>query len=433
MATTTAKPKVPTRHVCTACAKGIDSKSSRIPKGWTRVRDELLCGSCFGERFASRAVTLPIIGPLDGVEWPELRRRVKAAWTESTRLYNWVVTELYARDVRRKPGMERLPKMECRVDYLECRSFAPTLPSRTTAAICVQATATYQSQRYELLWTGARSLANFKWPQPSPVSDQAWHGYWIDEESRRVPAISVELPGEGGGNRINVQLASGKDWWRQVGMFGQLVSGEAISGELKVCEMRARESDGRNGVRTNESGRPMKRLAVKIVGYFPKRERQPGDSVFAIRTDNDSFLYGVVGKRDTPWILHADDFRDQCFQHHRNLQRMADDSKHERRKPKRRRKGTLMDYRDRCEKFHARQKSFIDETIAKVVGFAARNRVAVVRYRDQDRGFLPSFAYHVFALKLAEKCRAAGMQFEHASGDVVLKSREPLAENTNHE
>jgi hypothetical protein len=57
-----------------------------------------------------RAITIPVAGPVEGT-WDELRSALRAAWIESTRGANWIVTELYARDTRRQPEDEKLGKM----------------------------------------------------------------------------------------------------------------------------------------------------------------------------------------------------------------------------------------------------------------------------------------------------------------------------------
>src|SRR5579871_2409739 len=80
----------------------------RVPAGWKRLRTGTYCQTCKVRAYALRTITIPIAGPVDGT-WAELRDALRVAWSASTACANWMMTELYARDVRRQPGMVRLP------------------------------------------------------------------------------------------------------------------------------------------------------------------------------------------------------------------------------------------------------------------------------------------------------------------------------------
>src|SRR5439155_7254916 len=64
-------------------------------------------------------------------------------------------------------------------------------------ALLQQVTHTYRAQRYELLWTGTRSLATFRYPVPTPIHGQA---------------ITLEDPMSGTGWPI-VRVRLGDRWW----------------------------------------------------------------------------------------------------------------------------------------------------------------------------------------------------------------------------
>jgi hypothetical protein len=53
-----------------------------------------------------------------------------------------------------------------------------------------------------------------------------------------------------------------------------------------------------------------------------------------------------------------------------------------------------------------------------IVNYAIRQKFAAVRYDDSDRTYCEEFPWYELRLKVAEKCDAAGLTFEHAA--VVL-------------
>jgi hypothetical protein len=422
-----------TTTTCTACGKTQEGKSARLPKGWKRVGDDVLCAGCKEDRYRLCAVTIPVVGPLDG-NWPALREMLRASWSQSTALANWLTTEMYVRDARRQPADEKLPKYERPYLYPETARF--DLPSQTRAAMEQAVSGKYRAKRYEVIWTSEASLPNHRYPYPYAVPNQAWRARWEigGDGKSRVPV--VELPLAGSDGRVSLRLAGGRDYRRQLSAFSQIVSGEAVKGECAIYRVRGRAGDGRNGDKTSEAGRPVWRVLCKMVAYLPraKKKSHTESRFFALETGSESFLSGILEDREEPWLLHADDFRDQCYQHKRWLARMADDAKHERRAPKRRRAKAIQQYDARGKKFHDRQRSFVQQTVAAIIGFAARSRVTRLTYDDTLQSYMPSFPYFVFRDRLKLACKDAGIEFEHqtASGKVSDKSlanaRESLIE-----
>ena len=140
---------------CIAC--GAASKiSKRAPTGWKRRADELYCPGCWAKRYILRAISIPVSGPLDG-DWKDLRASLRTMWDASTQASNWMITELYARDVRRgdEPKMPSLPRIYL---YPEARKRFPQLPSTTLAAIEKTVSSRYCGSRYKVIWTCQQSL-----------------------------------------------------------------------------------------------------------------------------------------------------------------------------------------------------------------------------------------------------------------------------------
>lgn len=424
MATKTRKPKEAASYACSFCAAS--REGTRLPRGWKRLGDKTLCQDCLHARYVLRAVTFPVSGPI-GAEWSELREALKKAWGQTTRLANWLLDQYYARDARRTPDLEKLPKWTAPYLYPEARSAMPDVPPTTIVAVDHSVAGKYRSQRYELLWLNRRTLANHRYPVPLPIGNQNWRPEWYrvnGEQSDPLPAVWCQVAG----TPFLLRLRGGKGFRRQLAGFRQLAAGEAIRGDLTLYRVPARSgSGGRTGA--SEAGQRYDVMA-KLVGWFPRAERikPDGERFLSLRTDADSLLYGVLQDREEPWIVHADRARDWVHQHQRWLARMADDSKHERRKPKRRRKLALAAYDQRGAKYAARIKSFVQECCSWVVGFAARNGVTRVKYDDSEQGWCDGFPFAMLRERLAVKCDEAGILFERASGDVAAKSRQPLAE-----
>ena len=82
----------------------------------------------------TRSLVLPIAGPVDAT-WPELRVALREAWGETTRAANWMLTELYARDIRRGAQDKKLGKMPKVYLYPEARKLFPLLASQTLSSL----------------------------------------------------------------------------------------------------------------------------------------------------------------------------------------------------------------------------------------------------------------------------------------------------------
>ena len=414
---------------CTACGtertvKPTRSGLARLPRGWKRVAQEVLCGECKGARFRLCAITMPVIGPIS-CDWPTLRALLRQCWAESTRLANWITSECYVRDVRRHPGLEKLSPWDAPYLYPETSTFA--VPCQTRAAMEQTLKARYRAIRYQLLWTNEVSLPTYGYPYPFAVPNQAWRARLEtgQDGSSEFPVVEVALPG----GRVGLRLAGGRDYRRQLGAFRQLVSGEAIAGELSLYRVPARESDGRNGVPASGPSRPLYRVLCKMVAYLPRKPTKPpeGERVLSVRTDAESLLLAldVEGEKLRAW--HGDQVRDWCFQHQRWLARMADDSKHERRRPKRRRRRVLHDYESRGTKHRHRVRTWIGQTAAELVGLARRRGCTVLKYDDRDQRFVSTFPWSLLRATVERKCLDEGVRFEHAGGAASAKPAGPLA------
>ena len=85
--------------VCSSC-QVLSRTDARLPRGWKRSGKDIFCKKCWRGGNVLRAVSVPIAQPLD-CSWEDLRKVLREMWIQTTQASNWIVTELYARDVRR--------------------------------------------------------------------------------------------------------------------------------------------------------------------------------------------------------------------------------------------------------------------------------------------------------------------------------------------
>ena len=391
---------------------------TRIPRQWHRdPAGNPICAACWGRRYVLRAVTIPVVGPVDGT-WPELRESLRAAWADATALSNWLMTELYARDVRRG-GQEKLPPQPKTYLYPEARERFPGIPSQTVASMEHAIAGKYRAARYKLLWTGEVSLPTYRYPAPCVVPDRGWRAKY---DKDNVPLVLVRL----GSRRWTLRLRGGREFRRQLAAFAQMVSGEAKAGELALYRRRVNASDHRNGTHERDSGKQLAhhRIMCKMVAWIPRQPSRAGEGVLFARTDKDSLLIALNAKDERLWVLNGDQVKRWEAEHRRKLNRWSDDQKAENRPPEfqSKREVSVMKYRHRID-------STCHETAAQLVNYAARRRFATIRYNDTEHGFVPRFPWDRLRSLLREKADAAGIEFElvDASGPVAKKPPAPLA------
>lgn len=402
--------------------------NERLPRGWKRHCERIYCGNCWGERFVLRAVTFPVVGPV-GNTWEEFRDALRECWQQSTRLVNWTMTELYKRDVRRAPGDAKMPSMPSCYLYPEAREHLPELVPQTVVSILNATERKYRSQRYEIVWTGARSLANARFPQPYPVHNQSWSPKFSDDNS---PLVSLRLSG----GRWTLQLRGGKNYRRQLAAFRKMVSGDAVRGELALYRQRANSSDHRNGTEGREnSNRQHYRVMAKLVAWLPKtvRAKPEKEKTLVVRTDKDCFLYAVIEGREKPWVLNADQVVRWQREHQRRRSRLSEDTKREKRMPKKTRERAVGSGTRRAAKYRRRIQTFAHEASAQLANFADRSGATSVKYHDSVTDYLPEFPWYEFRDKLRYKLDERNIEFEHASGSAGEKSPEPLAKSESED
>jgi hypothetical protein len=364
--------------------------------------ETIYCEKCWRERYSLRSIALPVVEPV-GEDWAAFREALKDGWTEATAAANWMMTELYARDVRRH-GEEKMPRMTRVYLYPEARLRFPGLASQTVATIENHMQAAYRAARYEVVWTCAASLPVYRYPLPLPVHNQSWEATTIADR----PVARVRL----GDRWWKLRLKGGPRLKRQTEAYRQIVSGEAVRGELALYRIRAH--NGKLTGRPNGDQQVKYTVICKMVAWLPRARssgpHQPGGSL-RVSTAGDVLLAALNARDEHVWRYHGDHLTRWIAEHRRRLARFADDQKAEHRPTPPfadRRTSATVKYRNRMS-------SAIREIAAQVVGYATRRGFFALEYDDSITGFAPEFPYAALREQILSKCEAAGLKFEHAN------------------
>lgn len=381
-----------------ACACGRTAKKSRLPAGWKRHRDIVWCDACWRARYVLRAITMTVASPPEGMTWQALRAELRELWAETTRCANWMMTELYARDVKRGAADEKMPPMTRVYLYPEARIAFPALPPQTVASLEQSVQKKYRAKRYQVVWTHAASLPTHRYPTPYPVHNQAWSA---SVEGER-PVVSVRLK-----ERRELRLKSGHQFRRQMEAFRRIAAGDAAAGELAIYPQ---------GVA----------LRIKLVAWLERRPAaQDQKDTLTVRTGKDHLLAAINAKDEAIWTYHGDHLPRWAAEHRRQLERWADDSKFEQR--------PVPAFAERraaaAVKYHNRMASAAHEIAAQLAGYARRRRFARVLYNDSEKAMCPEFPWARLRDLLFEKLDAFGIELEIvASAAAAEESPGPLAE-----
>jgi hypothetical protein len=228
---------------CVVCRAARDvpmarTGAPRTPKRWKVLEGLAYCGACKHRAYVLRAVTLPVAGP-EGASWPAFREALREAWSEATRCANWLMCESYARDVRCAPATSscKMPRIYL---YPEARVLFPSLASQTVASLAQQVQAAYRSHRYELLWTGTRTLATYRYPAPYPIPSQAWS--LVERDGRWHVMLRL------GHQRWDLRLRGGPHTRYQIARLRQIATGDAEPGAATMYQVRVQRGSHRNGL-----------------------------------------------------------------------------------------------------------------------------------------------------------------------------------------
>lgn len=410
--------RCPSKREVTPDARG----TLRLPRGWKRVSESIWCADCWGKSYVVRAVTLPIWGVVDGGEIGLLWDACRTAWATATGVLNWASTQLYASDIRRVPGVDKLGKMPPIYLYgmaKSCPQWGQVEDKQSGGTLLTHAEQVYRADRYELLWTGMKTLRNYRYPQPYPISSQAVR--LVDHEKK--VAINLRL----GGQRWTLRLGCGQRYRRMQDGLRSLLANQDLLCECAIYPLKA-DGDARQASDSRDNsggGRVRLQLIIKVVGWFPI-EKTAASGSLRVRTGGGALLHAVTPENDRIWTYNADHAKRIVLMHEAHLSglaRLSDDRKAERRRPKRDNRGLVSMYDDRSRKDGDRLRSLIHEVTAAMVNFAKRRKCHRIEYDDTDRSFAASFPWRTMMTICEQKCRANGLEFVDLSSHRQAKKK----------
>ena len=372
-------PTVATELACSDCL--MQAKTSRLPGGWKRHGEEIFCKTCWRKRYVLRAICIPVVSPVEG-SWTELRAALKEMWSATTSASNWIATQCLVRDVVRPPGGDaRMPALVRPYLYPELRQHFPGLPPQSVVSLERVVSARYRAQRYEIVWTGRRSLPSYRYPQPFPVHNQSW-APTIRAEN---PIVTVRI----GDRKWALRLKGGPRYRRQLAAYSSMVSGEAVYGEMALYEAGDH-------------------LMCKMVAWLPRQAPRDLSGTLYVHTSPDSLLIALNDKGEHVWRYHADQSRRWTAEHRRQLQRWADDTKAEQRFIP----GFQARRTQATEKYHRRMQTLCQQVAASTVGYAVRRKFKVIEYDDGERSYCPEFPWATLRDRLAELADGHGLEWD---------------------
>jgi hypothetical protein len=155
-----------------------------------------VCPECWRKTYLLRALIFPVAEPLSG-SWQDLDKDLHAMWSQTTAAANWMMTECYARDVRRVPAAEeKMPPMRRVYLYPEARERFPALPPQSVASLEQVVQRRYRAARYDVIWRSAAALPTMRYP---PAVSGACPILGFPLRWREPPHCAVAL---GGGREV---------------------------------------------------------------------------------------------------------------------------------------------------------------------------------------------------------------------------------------
>lgn len=361
--------------------------------------------SSINQNLVLRSVTLPVSRP-DGTSWNELMDAIRCAWSMSTNLANWAMLRLVQWDLTRTAGMERLPPMPsdpepykrgknkgkqrplylyglAKREFPDWRLWEGCFDSAQCVLRFVEKR--YKDDRLDIVWRGSARPSRFRYPVPFPVHNQSWSATY-SEDGQHVPQVELNLPG----GKFTLKLRTGGQFSRQLAAFREIVGG-AKKGELSLYQKNDH-------------------LMCKMVARLPKKN--PSDRTHTMNVNTDPaalWVAEVSGTHARVW--NCDHVRRWQQEHKTFLQRISEDTKREKRVPRKMRRHIDQYREDRCRKHSDRINAFNHEVTSQLVNLAMRLRVGAICYDDSCRTYLGDYPYYDLSTKLKYKAEERGITF----------------------
>lgn len=365
----------------------------------------------------TRAVTFSVAKVHDGGTWKEFMQTMHECWRIVTAASNGCMRH-YVQTDQAGPTVGQIPACPKLYCYPLVTRFYPELHTSVAASVARSTEREYRRNRIQF-WRGNMAVPLYRYPAPYPIPKQKWSPCLVDGQRPGVCFATGSRKGDGI-NRWTLTLSGGPGFARQLKQFRQILAGEADRCDLTIYRQRC-GGTGHNQTSEKSAGgasRVSYRVMVKIVAKFQVADRPAPTGALVLKTDPEALWVACHdGRCVQPWVLNADDARkwlawmkQSHLDHAARRQRLAEDSKLERRTHVGHR-GQLQGAMDTmCEKHRRRLKTFCAQAAASVVGYCRRQGLATLIYDDTERGWMPSFPWSKLKTELRNRCEAAGIE-----------------------
>jgi len=334
---------------------------------------------------------------------------------QATEAANFAVTELAKSEPPKADGKLGKWKVPASL-YLDCRAAFPQLDSQSLGSILQGVKKRYGKRRFEVHGLHKAALPTYRYPVPIPVPAKDAK---LEKRDHRY-LLTLRLAGK----RYTLALRSKRrgrhSFARQLAALDRVLAGESLIGEVQVGRQNASGNDHRSAVSESVNGRKeYSRVVCRIAVWLPRQTKRERSGTMHLRTDRDAFWIAVVEGRD-PWRLHADHVRRWVVRHRRQLNRLSDDTKFEKRWPKEQRE-SINGFRQRlCDRQNARLAEWCRQAAAMLANYADRQNVAEVVYDDRMR---PSyeFPWSRIAERLSQLLDEKGIKLVRVGGSAEKK------------
>lgn len=381
---------VQTPWKCSVCGK--EKTGERFPSRWKRWADVVICQRCKKQSLVNRVISMPVVSA-PKLTQDELYAMFRAAAKEHRVASNVAMRE-YAKIDEGVDGDGKLKKWKpTNGVYASCREAAPGMDTNSLSSLLQRLSGTYSENRFAMHVAGKFSLPSFTRLQPVVIKGGSWKA-GFDEHNR--PTISVRFGSrEAEGIRSErhlLRLAGGREFARQLADFRKIVSGEATAADMRLCP---RFVDGK-----------LKGIMARMCLTTSRRERGERDGEMVVEVGGENLLQW----NPLPPI-HLDEARGLVIGHRKRIQRLANDLKHERRSPTKRRE-SVSDVQGReAAKYDRAMKTFLERLVSHVVQWAGRQNKAAIRWRVSACKSLPEFPWARLRDMVKIKCDSEGIAF----------------------
>lgn len=404
----------------------------KLPVGWhAKSPSEPVCETCWAARYIVRAVTIPVghVVPAEGetveAAWKAFRDACRQVWRASVRIANWAVTQLTAADGELwkwgGPGEGKMPsKPDIYLYGLGKPWDAWGVDAASASSLLRAAENAYVTDRLAVR-LGKRAARSYT-SMPYPVRADS---VTLSVGENGEPYVHFRL----GGRRWTVQLKRGPGWVKAVASHKLLCEEPWRAGEIKIIDK------GRDPP------------AIALVGWLDKKPLGPrADKLLTLQTDKSAFWTAMLQGRDQPWVLNADHIQRQNAKHackmagmrhrrhplwqgmlppeslraaieeyDRRRQRLAEDGKKEKRRPAAAAKDMAALRESWASHHNDTLKTWCNQAVSMLVGWAKRNGVARIVYDDSEQGYMPRFPWSMLREKLEQSCSLHNIDFERRS------------------